>query len=196
MAHRLTAAVTAAAALVLALPGWAAAAGEKKGIFDPQFDLGLWTVVVFVILFLVLRKYAWGPMLHGLRTREESIQQAIEEARLAREETAHARAEFDRKLAEANAEIPKLLEVARRDAQRVTEEMRTRAAADIQADRDRLRREIETARDQALKDITDHVAQLATLVSAKAIRRALTPDDHRRLVDEALVELKEAQEKR
>ena len=39
----------AAVALVLALPDWAAAAGEKKGIFDPQFDLGLWTVIVFVI---------------------------------------------------------------------------------------------------------------------------------------------------
>jgi F-type H+-transporting ATPase subunit b len=193
MARRLIEAVTAAA-LVLALPGWAAAA--EKGIFDPQFDLGLWTIIVFVILLFVLRKYAWGPMLQGLRTREESIQQAIEEARLAREETARARAEFDRKLAEANAEIPKLLETARHDAQQLTEEMRSRAAADIQADRQRLRHEIDTARDQALKDIQDHAAQLATLISAKAIRRSLTPEDHRRLVDEALVELKQAQEKR
>src|SRR5262249_45045554 len=113
-----------------------------------------------------------------------------------RQETAAARAEFERQLAEAHAEIPKLMEAARRDAQQLVEEMRTRATAEIQADRQRLRREIETARDQALKDITDHTANLATLISAKAIRRSLTPDDHRRLIDEALAELKEAQEKR
>jgi F-type H+-transporting ATPase subunit b len=193
MARRLIEAVTAAA-LVLALPGWAAAA--EKGIFDPQFDLGLWTIIVFVILLFVLKRYAWGPMLQGLRTREESIRQAIEEARLAREETASARAEFDRKLAEANAEIPKLMEAARRDAQRLHDEMHSRAAAEIQAERQRLLREIETARGQALKDITDHSAQLATLISAKVIRRSLTPEDHRRLMDEALDELKQANEKR
>jgi F-type H+-transporting ATPase subunit b len=185
--------LAAAAALVLALPGWAAAAAadEKKDIFAPAFDLGLWTIIVFVVLFLVLKKYAWGPMLQGLRTREESIRAAIEEARLAREETAQARADFERKLAEANAEIPRLMEAARRDAQHLQEEMRAKAAQDIQADRQRLRREIDTARDQALKDITDHTAQLATLVSAKILRRSLTPDDQRRLVDEALAELKD-----
>jgi F-type H+-transporting ATPase subunit b len=189
---RLTAALGVAAALVLALPGFAAAAeGEKKNIFEPAFDLGLWTIIVFVVLFWVLRRYAWGPMLQGLRTREESIRAAIEEARLAREDTARARAEFDRKLAEAHAGIPKLMEEARRNSERLAEEMRAKAAQDIQADRQRLRREIETARDQALKDITDHTAQLATLISAKAIRRALTPEDHRRLVDEALAELKD-----
>ncbi len=188
---RLTAAL-AAAALVLALPGCASAA--EKGIFDPQFDLGLWTIIVFVILFLVLKKFAWGPMLSGLRTREESIRAAIEEARLAREETARARADFDRKLAEANAEIPKLMEAARRDAAQLKEEMKADAAKAIQSDRQRLHREIETARLQALKDITDHTAQLATLVSAKILRRSLNPDDQRRLVDEALDELKRAQE--
>jgi len=193
---RLTAALTVAAALVLAPPAWAAAEGEKKGIFDPQFDLGLWTIIVFVILFWVLKRFAWGPILNGLQTREQSIRAAVEEAKLARQETAAARAEFERKLADAHAEIPKLMEAARRDAQQLKEEMRAQAGKDIQTERQRLHREIETARVQALKDISDHAAQLATLISAKAIRRSLTPEDHHRLVDEALDELKQTQQEK
>jgi F-type H+-transporting ATPase subunit b len=184
-----------AAVVVLADAGVTPVFGADKGIFDLRYDLGLWSIVVFLGLYLLLRRYAWGPILHGLQKREQAIRGAVEEARLAREETAAARADFERKLAEANAEIPRLLDAARRDAQQLHEEMRTKAAQEIQADRQRLHREIETARDQALKDISDHAAQLATLISAKAIRRSLSPDDHRRLVDEALDELKQAQKR-
>jgi F-type H+-transporting ATPase subunit b len=70
--------------------------------------------------------------------------------------------------------------------------MLAQAKADIQAERDRTRREIAGEKDRALKEIWDQTAQLATLVSAKAIRRELTPDDHRRLVDEALADLQKA----
>jgi F-type H+-transporting ATPase subunit b len=181
-------------------------AGEKAGHKDehkkpnpiaPEWlDLGIWTLVVFLVLLWVLSKFAWKPMLEGLRKREQTIREAIEVAKQTREEMASERAEFERRLAEAHSEIPRLMEAARRDAQNLAEEMRTKAAQDIQADRQRLRREIDTARDQALKDLTDHAAQLATLISAKVIRRSLTPEDHRRLIDEALAELKEAQKGR
>ncbi len=180
------------AALALADAGVAFAADKKSDIFNVRFDLGLWSIVVFLGLYFLLRKFAWGPILEGLQKREAAIRSAVEEAKLARDETQRARVEFKRQLDEAHAEIPKLLERARQDAQKLGEEMRTRAAAEIQADRQRLRREIDTARDQALQEIWNQAAQLATLISAKAISRSLTPDDHRRLVDEALDEMKEA----
>jgi F-type H+-transporting ATPase subunit b len=63
-------------------------------------------------------------------------------------------------------------------------------------ERERLRRDISTARDQALQEIWNQTAQLATLISAKAIRRELTDEDHRRLVDEALAELRQASHER
>jgi F-type H+-transporting ATPase subunit b len=194
MARRLTAAWFAAVPLVLALPGWAAAAEEKKppGIFDPQFDLGLWTIVVFVLLFWVLRKWAWGPMLQGLTKREEMIRSALEEARVARAEAAHARADFQKKMDEAYAEIPKLMDQARHDAQALKEEMRTQAQQEIQTDRQRLRREIETAKDQAVQELFAQSANLATMLATRVIPHALTPDDHRRLVDQAMNEMKQA----
>lgn len=166
---------------------WAAA----QNPLDFKTDLGIWTVVIFVLLLTVLGKYAWGPMMEGLHKREESIRSALEEAKQAREETARVRAEFQAEKAKAQEQIAQMMEQARRDAHQLIEDMRSKATADIQADRQRLRREIELARDQALHDIWAQAAQLATLISSKALKRAITTDDHRRLVDEALAELRQ-----
>ena len=74
----------------------------------------------------------------------------------------------------AAEKVRDLMDAARRDAQHATEEMSAQARADIQTERERLHREIDLARDQALQEIWNQTAQLATLVSAKAIRRELS----------------------
>ncbi len=165
---------------------------KKHGPFDFAFEEGIWTLLVFIILLIVLRKYAWGPMLEGLRKREEHIRLAVEEAKMARQETERVRLDFKSQMDKAYAEIPKIMEEARRDAAALREEMKSKAASEIQADRDRLRREIETARDQALQELWNQTTTLATLISAKAIGRSLTAEDHRRLADEALSEVQSA----
>ena len=156
---------------------------------SPQYDLAIWAIVIFVLLLIVLRKMAWGPMLEGLQKREENIKNSVEEAKRARADTERMSLEFKVKMDQAYAEIPKIMENARRDAEAFKEEMRAETTKDIQTERQRLRREIETARDQALQELWNQAAQLATLISAKAIGRSLTEDDHRRLLDEAIVEL-------
>jgi F-type H+-transporting ATPase subunit b len=169
-------------------------AGEHKShtIFEWALEQSIWTLAVFILLLIVLRTYAWGPILQGLRQREENIRLAVEEAKIARQETERVREEFKAEMARAYAEIPKIMEEARKDAAALREEMKSRAASEIQADRDRLRREIETARDQALAEIWNQSAQLATLISARAIGRVLTEEDQRRLNEEALATIQDA----
>jgi F-type H+-transporting ATPase subunit b len=158
----------------------------------PVWDLGLWSLVVFLVILFILNKYAWGPIMEGLHKREETIRSAVEEAKLARAETERISREFKAKMDQAYAEIPKIMENARRDAEAHREEMRVQTTKEIQTERQRLRREIETARDQALQELWNQAAQLATLISAKAIGRSLTEDDHRRLLDEGIAELAKA----
>jgi F-type H+-transporting ATPase subunit b len=165
-------------------------------IFAGALDLGIWTVVVFLVLLFVLSKYAWKPMLEGLKKREESIKGAVEEAKIARAETQRMQADFQRKLDEAHQQIPQLMEEARRKAQELAEEMRVKANADIAAERQRLRREIDTATDQALQTIWNKAADIAADIAGKAIRRSLTEEDRRRLVEEAMNELRVAGEAR
>ncbi len=153
------------------------------------WDVALWTIVVFVALLFILRKMAWDPMLEGLKKREDSIRSAIEEAKRARAETQRVTAQFQVEMATKMAEIPKIMEEARRDAEMLKEETRAQSTKDTQADRQRLLHDIETARDQALQEILNRTAQLATLISAKAIGRHLSEEDHRRLIDESLAEM-------
>lgn len=188
--------VTLGLTLVSSASCWAAEhAGkeaEENPILSPRFDLGIWTIVVFVLLLLVLRRLAWGPMLEGLQKREQNIRAAREDAERAREEAQRLRGELQAEMDRAAEKVRDILDEARRDAQRSTDDMLARARVEIQKERERLHREISMARDQALQEIWNQTAQLATLVSAKAIRRELTPDDHRRLVDDAIAELRQA----
>ena len=61
-------------------------AAQKPEVLSLRLDLGIWTIVVFGLLFLVLKKYAWGPILQGLQQREANIREALAEAQRAREQ--------------------------------------------------------------------------------------------------------------
>lgn len=180
--------------VVLACAGPAAAADDKHepSPFEGALDLTIWTWVVFLLLFFVLKKYAWGPMLAGLKQREDNIHQAMAEARKAREEAEHLRVQLKREMDQVNDKIRVMLEEAHRDGESTKTQLVASAEAEIQTERERALREIHTARDQALQDLWNRTADLAAMVSTKAIRRQLTADDHRQLVDEALTELRQA----
>jgi F-type H+-transporting ATPase subunit b len=165
---------------------------KPPALLDLRWDLGLWTLIVFLLLFLVLKKMAWKPMLEGLQKREDRINSAIDDARRAREEAERLRGEFAAEMNKAQEKVREVMDEARRDAQHTKDDMIAQARNEIQGERERLRREINTARDQALKDLWEQSARLATLISSKAIKRELSIDDHRRLFDEALTELGQA----
>lgn len=169
--------------------------GKKPGI-EQQFgltrwDLGIFTLVVFVLLLAILGKYAWGPMLSGLDAREAGLHKVHADAETARGEAQKALDEIKARLSKAHEEVRAMLDEARRDGQAVKDQLKADAAADIQSERARGLKEIEMARDQALQDIYKQSVQLASLLSTKAIKRELTPGDHSRLVDEALADLKQ-----
>lgn len=165
---------------------------DKTGFMGiKRYDLGIYTLVIFGLIFVILGKFAWKPIMAGLEKREELINAARANAEKAREDAEKLLLEVKAQRAKGNEEVVALLAEARRDADNYREAERARASADIQADRERLKREIDTARDQALKELWEKTVQLAALVSSKALGRVVSPDDHRRLVDEALVELQQ-----
>jgi F-type H+-transporting ATPase subunit b len=162
---------------------------EETNIFKGFLDLGLWTIVVFVVLVFVLRATAWKPMLEGLQKREDNIHSELDQAQKANADAQVMRAEFEKKMNEAQQQVRDLVDQARKDGEQVKASMVSEATTQIQVERDRARREMQTEKDQALVELYQRSAQLATLVSAKAIRRQLTIDDQHRLVDEALNDL-------
>lgn len=162
---------------------------KPVNIFDLSWDLGLWTVVVFLLLLYALRKLAWGPMLEGLQKREDSIKSALEEAKRSNEESQKLRGQMAAQMAEAQEKVKATLDEARRDAQSMADDMTNKAKGEILADRQRLHREVELAKTQALESISTHAAELATLVASKALGRGVEIPDQHRLIEEAIAGL-------
>ena len=170
-------------------------ATKAPDVFGRALDLGIWTLVVFLVLLWVLSRFAWKPMLQGLEHRESTIRTELEQAQHERQEAQALNESWKDEMAKAQDQVRALLDEARRSGQHAAEELLNKAKADAQAERERGRREISLATDQALQQIAAQTANLAALVSSKALRREMTPDDHRRLVDEALAELNQARRK-
>lgn len=154
---------------------------------DP--DLAIWTAVVFVLLVVVLRAFAWKPISEGLQRREENIAKNIAAAEQANEEARRLLAQYEQKLAAAGDEVRAILEEARRDAEHTQQEILAKARADAQAELDRARREIDQATQAAIKELSEHFADQVLAIAAKIVRKELQAQDHEALIGAAVDQL-------
>ena len=182
-------ALFAVAAMMMALPALAQEAehgAEAPSLFAGDLGNSVWTLLIFVVVLVVLGKFAWGPILNTLQTRESFIREALEKAKHDREAAEARLKEYEQKLAAARGEASAIVDEGRRDADVV--KRRIEAAAKEEADKmiERARREIQIATDTATKELYTLSAKLATQLAAQVIGRELTPQDHERLISEAI----------
>jgi F-type H+-transporting ATPase subunit b len=187
-------ALIAGAGLAMAMPAWAAEAEhEAPSLFAGDLGNSFWTLLIFVLVLVVLGKYAWGPILTALQARESFIREALEKAKREREEAEARLREYEERLAGARAEASAIVDEGRRDAEAV--KRRVEEDAKHQADLiiERAKREIQIATDTATKQLYLHSARMAMLMAVRVIGRELTPQDHERLISETLDEIEGAQ---
>jgi F-type H+-transporting ATPase subunit b len=153
-------------------------------VFDP--DLAIWTLVVFFVLLVVLKRFAWGPILQSLEGREQGIANHIAEAERIHQEAKALLAQYEQKLATAASEVREMMEEARRDAEHARQTILAEAKAGAEAEQARALHDIESATDAALESLSERSAQLAVELAGKILKFKLTSDDHARLVQEAL----------
>ncbi len=151
---------------------------------DP--DLAIWTAIVFVVLFAVLSKFAWGPIAKGLDAREKGISDNIDAAQRSFDEAKRVLADYEKKLASAQAEVRDLMDRAHKDAEYTKQEILTEAKASATAERERTLLEIHRARDVALKELSEHSANIAVELAGKIVRSKITPDEQTALVNDAM----------
>jgi F-type H+-transporting ATPase subunit b len=164
----------------------------KVGFAGLRYDLGIYTLIVFGILMFVLAKYAWPHIREGLEKREVNIRAALDQAKQGQTEATALLAAAKRQMDEGASQVKAMLDEARRDADVLRASEREAAAKDIAAEKDRAKREIQAEKDSILKEVYDQSVKLAALMSEKALRRTVSADDHRRLLDESLAELRAA----
>jgi F-type H+-transporting ATPase subunit b len=190
MMRALTVLITA---LALAAPAVAqeheAAANNP---FAGDFGNALWTVVIFVLVLVVLGKFAWGPILKGLQARESYILESLEKAKKERDEADARMKLYEDKLAQARTEVTAMVEEGRRDAEVVKRKILDEARQEAEKERERTKREIQLATDTATKQLYALSAKMATDLAGIIIRKELTPQDHERLIAESIQELSSA----
>ncbi len=179
------------ALLLLAAPVMASGDGAEGGSTLFTGDLGniLWTLVTFVIVLVLLGKFAWGPILGALQKREEFIRDSLEQAKKDREAAEARLKEYSDKLQTAREEASAIVEEGRRDALVVKEKIDADTKAEAEALIDRAKREISIATETAVKELYGLTAKIATDAAARIIRKELSPSDHERLIAESIAEL-------
>ena len=181
-------------AILLALMAMPAMAAEGEGgnIFAGDLGNMIWTVVIFALVVLVLGKFAWGPILEGLQTRENFIRESLEEAKVDREKAEETLKSYEAKLAEARGEATAIVDEGRRDAEVVRQTIEDKAKEEAEQIVVRARREIDLAKEAAVDEIFGLASRLSTEVASKVIRKELNADDHERLIQEAAEKIREA----
>jgi len=184
--------------LALLLSGTLAAGaehGEQSGgglspipttLKDIQGDLAVWTAVVFLVLLLVLWKFAWGPIRSGLEKREQGIADQIAQAEQSNRKAQQLLDQYDQKLADSQVEVRGLLDKGRRDAEALGREMLDKAKQEAQAEQQRALRQIDAATANALKELAERSSTLAVELAGKILRVELKPEDHAQLIQQAV----------
>ena len=154
-------------------------------LITPEFGLLFWQTITFVVLLLLLSRFAWKPIMSSLREREETIEGALRSAELARQEMTKLRADNERLLDEARAERDAMMRKAQQTADAIVEEAKNKAAAESNRIVESARAAILSERQAAIDDIRRQVATLSVDIAEKVIRRQINGDtQQRQLVDQ------------
>lgn len=186
------------AVLIGAAPALGAAAktgaktGKQEGPITAkphEVDLALWSLVVFIVFVIALKKLAWTPLSTALDERQNRIEGDLKAAEEARVKAEQMLTEHQQKLDAVQDEVREIIAEARRDAETTKQDIIETAQNEAEAMQNRAVGEIERARDAALKDLFDQVTTQVTQATETVVGRSLTGDDHSRLIDEALREI-------
>ncbi|MBK5226518.1 MAG: F0F1 ATP synthase subunit B [Thermoleophilia bacterium] len=158
-------------------------------MINPEPGLVIWTLVTFVLLFLFLRKFAFGPLQNMIDARRDSIQESIKAAEDTRREAEHMLAEYRESIASARNEAEEIIERAHKVGESTKSEIVTEARTQAQKEVDGAREQIQRETRKAIQEIKDQVADLTILAAGKVTGKTMNKEDHLRLVDEALSEV-------
>ena len=159
-----------------------------------QVDPGLyiWTMFVFIVLVLLLRRFAWQPLLKAMDERQKTIARAVDDARVAREQLQQTQQETVKILNQARVDADSLLTRARSDAEHLRQEQRQKALTEAGNITKNAEQQIQRETAKAIEQIRKETVDLSVAIASKLIRRQVNADDQDTLLKEALQEIGKA----
>jgi F-type H+-transporting ATPase subunit b len=169
-----------------------AAASGGSALTDIDTTLFWSTLVLFLLFALVLGKFAWGPLLEIVESREKSVRDQVEGAQ---KSLAEAQALMNQRLdmlKDATREREEMIARAQKEAEVLRTELVGKARTDAEGILERAKQQIEHEKNQAVLELRRQVADIAIEAAAKIVKSSLTPEAQRKLVDETIASLPKA----
>jgi F-type H+-transporting ATPase subunit b len=167
--------------------------GEEEGggsfLVSPNVGLMIWTLLAFGATLYLLNKLAFPRIAEALDRRRKAIEESIEAAQRSKQEADALLEEYRARLREAREQAEEITARARKAADALADEAKAQASRQREELMAATRRDIEAETRRALDEIRKEVAGLTVIATEKVTRKSLTPDDHRRLIEEALHEV-------
>ncbi len=158
-------------------------------LFKPEPGLMIWTVISFLILLILLWKFAFGPLVDILEKRSNKIQDSLREAEETRNEAERLLGEYKEQLKEARKESQKIIEQGKKLGESIREEIMGKAKQEADQTIVRAREEILREKENAIKELRSKVADLTIEASSKVIQKSLDKQEHLKLIEEFISEV-------
>ena len=172
--------MTNAASLLAQEAGGSQGGGDLMSI---RINLMFWTLLIFVILYLLLRWKAFPAILGAVEQREKSLQDAIDSAKRDRDEAQRLLEEHQRQIEAARGEAQKLIADGRAIAEKMRTDLIEQTRHEQQTMLERARQEIETEKERAVAQLRREAVNLAIAGASKVIEQNLDNTKNRQLVE-------------
>ncbi|MFC2097331.1 F0F1 ATP synthase subunit B [Bacteroidota bacterium] len=146
------------------------------GLVTPDYGLLFWTVLAFSIVMLILKKFAWKPILKSLKDREDSISDALNSAEKAKEEMKMLRADNEAIMKEARAERDSLIKEAKELKNEIVEEAKTKASIEAEKIMESAKIQLENEKQAAINELKNQFIVFSVEIAEKILNYELGKD--------------------
>ncbi len=146
-------------------------------LIDPAIGLIFWTTITFLLLLVLLGKFAWKPILTAIKTREKGIEDALSSAQSALNDMRELKSSNEKILNEARAERDTMLKEARDIKEGILAEAKTKATSEAERIMKTAREQINNEKNAAISDLKNQVAKLSIDIAEKILKSDLSSDE-------------------
>ena len=158
----------------------------------PNTGLTLWTIVTFLVLLAVLRWKAWGPLMDALDARSKQIEESLSKAEKVTAEAEQQAAKNEEILQVARKEAQEIVAQAREAGDKLKHKMETDGKEQYDGMLEKAKEQIDMEKQKALNEIKTTVVDIALKASEKVIKRNLSDEDNKKIVEQTVEEFKQA----
>ena len=170
---------------------FAESTGGKNPLTAVTPGLYIWTIITFLLLFYVLAKFAWKPLLSMLEERESLIKKSLSDAETAREELQKINLESEAIITNARTEAQSILSDGKAAAEKIKDDTVAKAKEEASKIREEAKQQNKAEKDRAISDIKKEVVDLSLNVAEKLIKKNISEKDNASLIEESLEKIKQ-----